>query len=270
MNALQTICGPWREQFFELVTDCSSRLLLVSPYVKEQVITEILCLCKPQVEICLVSRFSVSVFHSGASDVAAYRQLVTQGATAYTVPNLHAKVYVFDDKAAVITSANLTNNGLNYNWEYGLKIEDQQMVSDISQDVQLLLDEEPAPLIDPNTICEAEKIIASAPPLPEVVLPEVAVQLGISGGEVESEMVFSGGIEAIHSGLTGWKLSVFDCLNRIHGMEFTLGQVYEFIDELQEQYPNNQNVDAKIRQQLQFLAHLGLVQFLGSGKYRKL
>ena len=132
------------------------------------------------------------------------------------------------------------------------------------------MDEEPAPLIDPNTICEAEKIIASAPPLPEVVLPEVAVQLGISGGEVESEMVFSGGIEAIHSGLTGWKLSVFDCLNRIHGMEFTLGQVYEFIDELQEQYPNNQNVDAKIRQQLQFLAHLGLVQFLGSGKYRKL
>ena len=34
--------------------------------------------------------------------------------------NLHAKIYLFDNKKALITSANLTNNGLYHNFEYGV------------------------------------------------------------------------------------------------------------------------------------------------------
>jgi type II restriction enzyme len=35
-------------------------------------------------------------------------------------------------------------------------------------------------------------------------------------------------------------------------------------------YPTNQHITDKIRQQLQFLRDLGLVEFLGDGKYKKL
>lgn len=42
------------------------------------------------------------------------------------------------------------------------------------------------------------------------------------------------------------------------------------IPALKEQYRNNRNIEAKIRQQLQYLRDLGLVKFEGNGVYKKL
>jgi hypothetical protein len=41
-------------------------------------------------------------------------------------------------------------------------------------------------------------------------------------------------------------------------------------DQLQKKHPRNKNIEAKIRQQLQELGDLGLIDFMGSGYYRKL
>lgn len=51
--------------------------------------------------------------------------------------------------------------------------------------------------------------------------------------------------------------------------EFTLQQVYAYEKELAEAYPANQNIRAKIRQQLQIIRHLDLIQFIGPGVYRR-
>jgi type II restriction enzyme len=49
-----------------------------------------------------------------------------------------------------------------------------------------------------------------------------------------------------------------------------LNEVYRFEPDLHEMYPNNQNIRAKIRQQIQFLRDLGLIEFLTNAKYKKL
>lgn len=46
--------------------------------------------------------------------------------------------------------------------------------------------------------------------------------------------------------------------------------MYNFEAELQLKHPENHNVKAKIRQQLQILRDKGLIQFLGNGQYLKL
>jgi type II restriction enzyme len=51
--------------------------------------------------------------------------------------------------------------------------------------------------------------------------------------------------------------------------EFTLKQVYAYEKELAEFYPANQNIQAKIRQQLQNIRDLGLLEFIEPGVYRK-
>ena len=51
------------------------------------------------------------------------------------LPNLHAKVYVRDDKTAVITSANLTDGGLRRNFEYGVITTDPKTVAQIRNDM---------------------------------------------------------------------------------------------------------------------------------------
>ena len=67
----------------------------------------------------------------------------------------------------------------------------------------------------------------------------------------------------------GWLLDVLSCINDIPKTEFTLSDVYGYVEVLQKKHINNNNVEAKIRQQLQFLRDKGFIEFLGKGQYRK-
>ncbi|MFH1022061.1 MAG: DpnI domain-containing protein [Planctomycetota bacterium] len=64
-----------------------------------------------------------------------------------------------------------------------------------------------------------------------------------------------------------WTGDVLLCLQRIVERRFTLEQVYAFQGELAERHPRNQNIQAKIRQQLQILRDKGVLNFLGCGTY---
>lgn len=66
----------------------------------------------------------------------------------------------------------------------------------------------------------------------------------------------------------GWLLDVLMCVERIKKNEFSLEDVYAFESVLQAKHPENHNVKAKIRQQLQFLRDRGVIEFLGRGQYR--
>ena len=67
----------------------------------------------------------------------------------------------------------------------------------------------------------------------------------------------------------GWLLDVLSCINDIPKTEFNLSDVYGYVEVLQKKHINNNNVEAKIRQQLQFLRDKGFMEFLGKGQYRK-
>lgn len=66
----------------------------------------------------------------------------------------------------------------------------------------------------------------------------------------------------------GWLLDVLLCVERIKQDEFSLEDVYAFEGYLQAKHPSNNNVRAKIRQQLQSLRDRDVIQFLGRGRYR--
>jgi hypothetical protein len=53
----------------------------------------------------------------------------------FHLPKLHAKVYIQDNKKAIITSGNLTAGGLYYNFEYGVFTDDYNFVSYIKNDL---------------------------------------------------------------------------------------------------------------------------------------
>jgi Dam-replacing family/Dam-replacing HTH domain len=67
-----------------------------------------------------------------------------------------------------------------------------------------------------------------------------------------------------------WLLAILECLDKLGQQEFALVDVYDFEAELKKQFPGNNNVRPKIRQQLQFLRDGGVISFLGGGKYRRL
>ena len=95
------------------------------------------------------------------------------------------------------------------------------------------------------------------------------------GKEIEIEKVLSlynqsKKLKTDNLNLRGWILDVLNCINGIKSETFTLQDVYKYADFLKFKHGSNNNVEPKIRQQLQFLRDKGFIEFVGHGKYRRL
>jgi type II restriction enzyme len=75
-------------------------------------------------------------------------------------------------------------------------------------------------------------------------------------------------LQQLNVTLRGWALDVFACLSRLGKRDFTLADVYLFQEHLAKLHPENNNIQPKIRQQLQVLRDAGIVEFVGRGHYR--
>ena len=69
--------------------------------------------------------------------------------------------------------------------------------------------------------------------------------------------------------LRGWLLDVLNCVNDIGSEIFTSQDIYKYAGILGAKHEHNRNVEAKIRQQLQFLRDKGFIEFVSRGVYRK-
>jgi type II restriction enzyme len=75
-------------------------------------------------------------------------------------------------------------------------------------------------------------------------------------------------LEKLESEQRGWTLDVLNAVRSLGKTEFALNDVYALESRLARLHPANQHVRDKIRQQLQVLRDLGLLEFLGRGEYR--
>jgi type II restriction enzyme len=66
----------------------------------------------------------------------------------------------------------------------------------------------------------------------------------------------------------GWLLDVLNVVRSLNRPTFSLQDVYGHEARLSKLHPKNQNVQPKIRQQLQFLRDKGFLDFLSPGHYR--
>ena len=96
------------------------------------------------------------------------------------------------------------------------------------------------------------------------------IQNGVSRskGEVLEKWGRTGFVKSSHDiEAKGWLLDILLCVERIKKKEFTLEDVYKFETYLKTKHPSNNNIKAKIRQQLQFLRDKYVIDFLGRGNY---
>jgi len=89
------------------------------------------------VDLRIVTDLSRDNLLSGATDVASLLRLseTIAGTKVRFLPSLHAKVYIADDRCAVITSSNLTDNGMFRNFEYGVSLDEPSAVAKVRADV---------------------------------------------------------------------------------------------------------------------------------------
>jgi HKD family nuclease len=262
---MRILTNPWKQDFLNLVEDAKKSIRITSPFVKETICKELFNVKNKQTTFELITSFKMANALSGSLDLSGLEYVLNNEGIVKNYPRLHSKIYIFDETKAVITSGNLTNGGLITNFEYGIFIDDEKLVANISNDFNLLSNSEITGTVKKEHILKANEILSK---IPKINIPKIPF-IEIETPEVNFDIV-EDATNSISTSLTGWKLDVFNCLISINKQEFTLNEVYFFEKKLKEMYPNNQNIKAKIRQQIQFLRDLGLIEFLANGKYKKL
>ena len=262
---MKIITTPWKNELLELVSNCTKSIKITSPFVKENICNEVLSKKKIQTNFELITSFKLPNFHSGSLDLSALDKIIEANGTVKNFSKLHSKIYLFDDKKVIITSGNLTNGGLINNYEYGIYSDDKLFVSKVVLDFEAISNNENTGVVKKTDINTVREILSKLPKAIPQKLPKYAIET-----PEERFDVLEIPDNSITSTLNGWKLEVFKCVNSIPNQFFSLKEVNEFENNLRKIYPSNNRIKDKIRQQLQYLRDLGLIEFLGNGQYKKL
>ncbi len=131
------IAQDWEAAFRHLFREATEELVLVSPFIGSEPV-EVLCEevsrrnLTTTLTIRCVANFSPPHLLSGSVDSSALLKLTTAcpRTQVFHLGGLHAKVYIADRKAALITSANFTLGGWRRNRELGLRLEDPPLVAE--------------------------------------------------------------------------------------------------------------------------------------------
>tara|TARA_R100000541_G_scaffold40901_1_gene48380 strand:+ start:719 stop:1849 length:1131 start_codon:yes stop_codon:yes gene_type:complete len=121
----------WYSKFIKELPK-TNNLKVISPFVSEQILRKIESKFNFQ-NFQLITRYNLQDFALKVSSLEGIKFSVSKGASIYGIRGLHSKVYLFDKRAAIITSANLTNGGLRNNEECGIYLTDRNVVNELNK-----------------------------------------------------------------------------------------------------------------------------------------
>lgn len=263
---IEVLTNPAIDVFMGLVKS-SKEQLFASPFVKNNV-TRLVIENRPKgSRTSLLTSYKLTNFYRGSSDLQALLDCIKNNIEVKSYSRLHAKTYIFDSQKAIVTSANLTLGGMQNNYECGVIIEDREIVKKLKENyLKLFGNKEMSPFVTEEIITITAEILSKVPKEKKVRFDKTEKEIF---PEPENDL-YDAGVETITKTLSGWRLDVFNAVTKISQNIFDLRTVYEFENELQKLHPENKNIEPKIRQQLQQLRDLGLIEFVQPGIYRKL
>lgn len=185
-------------------------------------------------------------------------------------PVYHPKLYLLNDgKNATITlgSSNLTEGGLKNNVEVNAVITaslKEEVVSDIYELYSRLKFQQSRFEPDLEYIDKYEEAYKRVQKRNVEALRDKGTR-GIIRRLKEKEKVLPKPIPR-KSELFGWMKLVYE---RLPSGIFKTSDIYQYEEEFQRIYPENRNIKAKIRQQLQFLRDMGLIKNPSRNRWEK-
>ena len=127
----------WRHDLAAVATSARQSILVVAPFIKHD---EAVWFCKQlrsDIDILTLANIDSEAISASALDLSALHHLAeaSSSATLIALSNLHAKVFVADEKAAIVTSGNLTRSALDRNLEYGVLLHEPDLVRTVRRDM---------------------------------------------------------------------------------------------------------------------------------------
>lgn len=137
---MKLIVSPWKSTFEEFAQSITRSALIVTPYVTVEPLRQMSRNLQPRKspKIGILTDLAVESMVQGSTSPQALADFCNTipSTEVRHLPGLHAKVYVADEREAIITSANFTRGGLVTNYEYGIQISDPSVVRQIVDDLE--------------------------------------------------------------------------------------------------------------------------------------
>ena len=264
---MEIVTTPTEEMLRRSISQCTSRFIVSSPYITRPFL-ELMNSLASQVQRILLTRTDLRDFALGVSDLETLCDMASIGIDVRSLTRLHAKVYIFDSNLALVTSANATDGGLRRNWECGILTDESTIVDKLAKlalsgfgspepPLRWRAEELEALKSSVNVISES---LQGLPPS-KFVYPD-RLKVNITDPQIESRFLNT---------FDGWIKLVLEGVLKQTEDDFNLNQLFSVCNPIASvQYPRNRHVRDKLRQQLQILRDLGLVEFQGWGKYRRM
>jgi phosphatidylserine/phosphatidylglycerophosphate/cardiolipin synthase-like enzyme len=266
MSEVELIKNPFEKEFYNLISSVQESFYFTCPYIKSGVVNNIVKNLNNEIDLKVLTSMKIPSFKNCVSHLSAIETLSNIGKVK-NIGNLHAKIYIFDKKKAFITSSNLTYNGLNKNFEYGVLLSDEKSVLKVLTDFNDLYFNKEVGTVTSNSILGIQKLLDA--------LPKIEKPIFKKKERIKIEYDFSDKLDSndkiiIQKKLSGWKKEIFNILDNNFDEIFELKDLYIFEKTLFKKFPKNNEIKPKIRQILQQLRDLGLIEFIDSGFYRRL
>lgn len=120
-----------------LVESAKTKITIISPYFTYRSFTKILEKASNEVSIDIV------ISESPEDQLYVNPKLLLRchdlGCKIFSVQNLHAKIYLADEKKAIVGSTNLTTASITYRWECGILIEKRDILNAVITHIKAIM-----------------------------------------------------------------------------------------------------------------------------------
>ena len=100
-----------------LVGSVRRSAVIVAPFITDGAFARLLEVCPSEAELLVVTRWRASDVAAGVSDTRIMDRIAERSGHLLLHPRLHAKIYVADQRCALVGSANVTNAALGFTAE---------------------------------------------------------------------------------------------------------------------------------------------------------
>jgi hypothetical protein len=138
---MKTLQKGWVENLSEIFNSVDKELVISSPYISDIgakfLVKNINSEFQKNGVLKFVTDLSPKNIYQGSTDPNSFKLLFNSinSIQIFHLPRLHAKVYVSDEKKAIVTSGNLTAGGIYNNFEYGIFLDNRISISKIKNDL---------------------------------------------------------------------------------------------------------------------------------------
>lgn len=127
--AIEIVSKNHYEKIFSFFVACKKQVRIITPFISRDMAKQLAdIVCKNDIKCTLITRFKRQDFLDGVSSIHALQDLKMAGVDILALTKLHTKLYIVDDKAVIIGSANFTAGGFKNNHELSVMLIDESEI----------------------------------------------------------------------------------------------------------------------------------------------